>query len=290
MQRKNRMAVLTRQHNAYELTSEFIRQIDTCVGTTCNVFLVDDGSSDDSFTKLRDDYSQFVSILNSDKYVEYCKSLNIGIRHIAKLGYEFVFVVNNDTKNFSHNFISEALSQFDSDPCLAMLGPKVKNYDGQILSDGADKNKFGVNLNVPTEGYFLRISALQDIGLFDENLVRYFEDLDLVLRFRKKDWVVATRGEIWFEHLCNGSSSKQAWVPSFYRARNVQWFNKVYNPSSRWHWIIVGLVKSARFSARRSGLFLKQLSFFKAIGVWVAFLVGSIVGLATGWNRHPGKF
>jgi GT2 family glycosyltransferase len=177
--------IIMRNHNAYDLTSVAVVSLLNLTYKNFKIVIVDDGSSDNSAKLIKNEFPQ-VEILTSKRYVEYCKGLNIGIRFALKRGAEYIFLVNNDTKNFSKNYLEEIVKVFESDPAVGMVGSMVLNYDGKTLWNGIPKEKLGVQMETPTEGFIVKREVFEKVGLLNEFLVRYFEDLDLIIRLREK--------------------------------------------------------------------------------------------------------
>jgi GT2 family glycosyltransferase len=278
-----KISVVTRTHNALLLTDIFLGELEKFKDSIHQIVVVNDGSVDEQITPLLKKWGNLADFLDTGKYLEYCKSLNKGVDYAIRHGTDVVLIINNDTKGFSENFFEEARHKFSQDKNLAFLGPKVLDYDGNVLSDGTPKEKFGVIMDVPTEGYFIRVSVIQKIGLFNEKLVRYFEDLDLIIRLRNEGYLVRSSSDIYFYHLCNGSSSKQAWVPNYYRARNVHWFIRHYCDDKSFYWRLRKSLNSIPFSLRRIQIFIRRRQYLKVPVVLSAYLCGTFVGIFTKW-------
>jgi GT2 family glycosyltransferase len=281
--RSMNVSLVTRCHNAFELTNEFLLSWGNQLDDFFEVIVVDDGSTPDIHSRLVEKWGQSVTIIKTEKYFEYCRSLNIGIKTAKANGAEIVFCVNNDTKDFSINFVETIRSHFKSDEKLALLGPYVTDYDGTVLSDGSDKLKFGVVMNVPTEGYALCLASFEKIGFFDVSLVRYFEDIDVIIKLRAAGYSVYSSQKLKFSHLCNGSSSKQPWVPTYYRARNTQWFVDRYCLDRPFGWRLKKRANAMPFAFRRFKIFLSKKALLKAAIVPIAYVAGTAVGFIRKW-------
>jgi len=152
-----------------------------------------------------------------------------------------------------------------------------------MLCDGSVKYKLGVPMSTPTEGYVIRSSVFKEVGLLDERLVRYFEDLDFLIRMREAGFESLAIPAISFMHLGGGTSSKQAWIPNFYRSRNLIWFIKYY----RQDWSLISKIRywwESTDGHRRAFIFLKKRKITKAVISINAFIIGSFVGLFFRWK------
>ena len=72
--------IITRNHNRYLLTCEFIESIEKIYYENKKIIIVDDGSTDNSGARIKKKYKERVEVIFTNKYIEYCKGLNFGIR------------------------------------------------------------------------------------------------------------------------------------------------------------------------------------------------------------------
>jgi GT2 family glycosyltransferase len=271
-----------RNHNAFELTSAAVMSLEDISYENKKITVVDDASTDSSGEKLVERFPN-LKLIKTDTYVEYCIGLNIGIRDALAEGAEYIFVVNNDTKDFSSDYLDVILRAFERDEKIGLIGSAVFDYDHQVLWDGSTKIKLGVPMNTPTEGYVIRSAVFREIGLLDEGLVRYFEDLDFLIRMRRAGFKTHAIPTISFMHLCGGTSSKQAWIPNFYRSRNLIWFIKKY----RQEWSLVTKIRywwESTDGCQRAFIFLRNGKITKAVVSMYAFMFGSFMGLFFSWK------
>ena len=105
--------IVTRNHNRYEMTLNFINEINKIQYLNKRIVVVDDGSNDNSGNQLLEYFEDQIDVIFLKKYVEYCIALNYGIKFaIKKYDVDYFFIVNNDTKNFSPNFFKKALDKY----------------------------------------------------------------------------------------------------------------------------------------------------------------------------------
>jgi GT2 family glycosyltransferase len=230
-----------RHHNSYDLTTNCVKSLEN-IKLNSQIFIIEDGSTDGSEKKIKTLKSKVPIKIISTKgvHLEYCRALNLGIKHALKENFKYIFVVNTDTKNFSTNYFEVALKDFEKDPSIGKWGSKVYDYDGKRRGGGEVMHKLGINLTTPTEGYILNSKALDQIGLFDEKLYRYFEDLDLIIRLRSSGYSIFCNMTVSFDHLGGGLSGNYPYIRNYYRVRNVIWFIKHYKPGNiynRLHYI-----------------------------------------------------
>lgn len=224
-----------RHHNSLDFTSRCIEDLKKITGNH-RIYIVEDGSNDGSqveLLKLYNSDKRVLRILSTNGvHLEYCRALNVGIREAMKDDFQYIFVVNTDTRNFSENLFSVALEDFKRLPYLGKWGCKVYDFEGKRRGGGDLMHKLGVDLTTPTEGYILKADALRDVGLFDERLYRYFEDLDLIIRLRDKNYEIFCNQSVSFDHKGGGLSGNYPYIRNYYRVRNLIWFLKYYRPGN----------------------------------------------------------
>ncbi len=141
---------------------------------------------------------------------------NVGIREAMKLGSRYHLVVNPDVW-FGPEVMPKLVKYMEDNPDVGQMMPKVLFPNGQIqrlakmLPTPADlvgrlclphffikrrntlfelqQSGFTKILNVPyLSGCFMffRVSALEDVGLFDEQFFMYAEDVDMTRRVHQK--------------------------------------------------------------------------------------------------------
>ena len=277
------IGIVMRNYNAYHLTSECISSLQSTKYKNFIIFIIDDASKDNSPDLLSKNFPN-VRILRSAKYVEYCVGLNRGARAALEERCEYVFFINNDTKDFSKLFFDELLFEFQKDKSIGLVGSKVRDYDGSILTDGRFKEKLGVIVNTPTEGFMIRGKVFETVGFLDEYLVRYFEDLDYIIRMRNKGWKTSYVGSVEFKHLGHGTSAKQPFVPQYYRSRNLLLFLKKHCSGQTIFWKCKNYIRYSRSTLSRTRYFIdKKMPFFFLLSV-VAIILGNFMGAIKRWK------
>ena len=76
----------------------------------------------------------------------------------------------------------------------------------------------------------IRAEVLEEVGLFDETYIAYFEDADLCLRARQAGWLTvgAARAEV--QHAGSKSANRRFLQQMFLRGRNWVRFFMCYSP------------------------------------------------------------
>ncbi|NKQ39271.1 MAG: glycosyltransferase family 2 protein [Methanosarcinales archaeon] len=163
------------------------------------VVLVDNDSSDDSIAFVKINY-QSIKIIQNNKNYGYAKGNNIGFQSTSG---KYIVVLNPDTV-VEKNWLLELVKTMEENPKTGVCQSKILLYDNSnaINTDGNMINFLGFGwagnhtkkdlheTKIKSVSYpsgcsmILRRSTLDEVGLFDEDLFMYHDDLDLGIRMR----------------------------------------------------------------------------------------------------------
>lgn len=184
------------------LTSLFAQR-----GVSVEVIVVDNGSTDGSLALIREKHP-LARLIEMGSNLGFCAANNIGL---AFAHGAFVLFANSDII-LEVNFAEEALSAFDRDPRIGLVGGKLLRFDrrtvdsaGQFLTrsrkivergygapDGAHTAGEGYVFSICGAAMIWRAEALVDISvrgeLFDQSYFAFSEDLDVGWRARLAGW------------------------------------------------------------------------------------------------------
>jgi GT2 family glycosyltransferase len=199
------------------------------------IIVVDNASSDGSAEAVRENHPAVKLICNGGND-GFAKGNNIGIR--ASSG-EYLFLINSDVV-VSEGCFGKLAGYMDSHPEIGMLGPRIVGSDGKLqrstmgfpslwntlcralaLDSMFPRSRlFGSYLMTfsnhdvtqPVDvinGCFwvLRRSAMEQVGVLDEQFFMYGEDVDWCKRFNKGGWKVVFFAEAEALHYGGASSA-----------------------------------------------------------------------------------
>tara|TARA_B100001057_G_C22790232_1_gene927316 strand:- start:608 stop:1489 length:882 start_codon:yes stop_codon:yes gene_type:complete len=288
MKKEPLIYIVILNYNNTQLTIDCLNSLYGLSYTNFKILVVDDCSTDRSIDGITTLFSQVELIIN-ERNINYCKSFNVGIRHALDNEAEYIFLINNDTKEFSTNYLQEIIKTFRGDPSVGMVGSKCFDYDGKERRGKKASMRFGLEMAVPTEGYVIKREAFENVGLFNEWLVIYFEDLDYIARLSESGYKTAINTSISFAHLGGGTTSKVIFKSNYYRVRNMILFTKRY---CKHRPVIINLNEikgNLGVHYRRMISFIYQKDFIKAVKVFSAVFIGIIVGFfipeSFGWRE-----
>lgn len=279
--------------NTVDLLEECIASVNAEVpeGLGHQIIVVDNASSDGSAEWLRTHHPE-VRLIESPENVGFCRANNLALRASDST---FVLLINTDAR-LSAGALAAMRSHFDREERLAIVGPRLIYGDGTfqrwtggrsvglwsmaMFLSGLDRfDKYlpavrGIYLGHDTPTAFqtgwvssavmlIRRAALDDIGLLDESIFVYMDDVDLCHRANAGGWKVWYAADATAVHFMGASTKRVTGKPSPEALRAL----------NRWY---------VRHHGRRRGLALRAL---EAIGFGARFAVlraRSLVGPGDG--------
>ena len=173
-------------------------------GLDLDVIVIDNASKDGTAGRIRKDYP-WVTLIESATNTGFAGGNNIGMRRAIDDGAEYVYLLNHDTEP-TPGFLVETVKVAEADErigsaqSLLLLSPAkdLINSTGNAIHflgfgycrDYRRPVAKWRHAGIPEIAYasgagvLYRVSALKEVGLFDEELFMYHEDLDLGWRLR----------------------------------------------------------------------------------------------------------
>lgn len=248
-------------------------------GLRNDIVVVDNGSADGSAAFVRERWPRVRLIANADN-VGFCRANNQAIRASTA---PYLLLVNTDAR-LQPGGIEALLGHFERDPRAAVVGPRLVYGDGSFQRwtagrafDTRSMASFLLGLDrltrlhPHTEGIYLardvdrafrpawvssavmaiRRAALDEIGLLDESIFVYMDDVDLCHRARAAGWTIWYAAETTAVHFMGGSSMRVTGKasPEALRALN-RWYARVHGlPSAQ----VLRALEIAGFGLRTLG-------------------------------------
>jgi GT2 family glycosyltransferase len=216
------------------------------------IILVDNGSTDSSVELTRRDFSE-IEIIELDQNLGFVKAINYGIEQASG---QVIVPLNNDTE-VTPGWAQALVDALETYPDAGIVASKMLLFDERhkihSAGDGFGTNGIPINRGVwqKDEGQFdddsyifggcggavaYRREMLEDIGLFDEDLFMYLEDVDLNWRAQLAGYrAVFAPQAVVYHHL---SATGGGAVASYYTGRNTIFVLAKDLPGSifRHHW------------------------------------------------------
>jgi GT2 family glycosyltransferase len=219
------------------------------------IFLIDNGSSDDSVKIFENNFSKNkkIDIIETGINSGYVGGNNFGIRLAIKQNFDYVLLLNNDVivdPMFLENLIVASLDKYP------IVGPKIyfapgfeyhtdwyskKEIGNVIWSAGGQmdwNNIYGSNIGVDQVDHgqldqindkidfltgcclLIKTDIFKKIGFLDEKFFMYLEDVDFCQRAKNKNISMAyiPDSKIW--HVNSGSSKSGGELHDYFITRN----------------------------------------------------------------------
>lgn len=199
-------------YNDSDTTAKLISKIN-CMNLIDIVVVVDNCSTDDSYTKLCQFSSDKIKVVRSSKNGGYGYGNNVGIKYLKENSdVEYILICNPDV-NFDENVLKPMLDNFDDDTAIVApltLQPdgkkqlpiawKVPKFSDYFVFSSLILNRLFKPMSYPeslykenicevdcVQGSFFMIdSKCIDDKLYDENIFLFFEESCIGKKFKDK--------------------------------------------------------------------------------------------------------
>jgi len=191
------------------------------------VVVVDNGSVDGTSEALAERFGNAITVLRNEVNIGYAGGNNVGIRWAMERGSAFVCLVNNDAE-VDPDYLQSMVTGAEADSAIAALGcrnvqledpsrlwgaygvltygPFIVRMEGQGSADRASWHTTRDVDWVIGNGSLWRCAAIADVGMLDEALFAYHDDVDWCVRFRERGYRVVYAGHISILHRGGGTS------------------------------------------------------------------------------------
>jgi len=171
-----------------------------------NIIVVDNNSLDGSVERIREKMSS-TEIMEMGENLGYIRGVNRGISRALEMGASMILLINNDA-TVEEGAVSGLIKGAARHEFAGILGPKILYYGENTVwfAGGRFDRRWGFSthpgMDKPDGGteeerrvdfitgciMLVRSKVFTDIGLFDESLWMYSEDLDFCLKAESGGW------------------------------------------------------------------------------------------------------
>jgi GT2 family glycosyltransferase len=227
--------------NEADLTIECLRSLYSQDYSNFAIIVVDNGSTDNSSDRIRNQFPDVILIENSDN-VGYSMGNNIGIKQALTNGADYVVLLNNDTvvdreMLFHLVAVAEAFPEvgitgptmlyFDSPDVIWCAGNSIdwrtgntiRLNDGEHISKVEDSPTLRVDF-ITSCAICIKRAVFDEIGLIDERFFIYYDETDWFTRARSVGWraMYVPQAKMW--HKVSATMGESSPRTDYYMIRN----------------------------------------------------------------------
>lgn len=238
---KKQVSIIIVNYNTKELTKKAIQAIfDKTEGIKYEIIVVDNNSKDGSVEELKKVFQDKIKIIEPKENLGFGRANNLGIKQSNG---KYVFLLNSDTE-LINNAIKIFYDYMEQNEQVGVCGGNLYNINNvpedsyimnretlfsffyrrylelffntlSIITKKIRFCRFNYSNKVKEVGMivgadmFIRESALEKSGLFDENIFMYGEDTDLNFRIRKSGYSIKSIPQVKIFHYSSKSSSNE---------------------------------------------------------------------------------
>lgn len=208
-----KVSVIIPHWNGWDILEPCLNSLRVSEYPNLEVIVVDNASSDGSVFLIKREFPEVI-VFENEENLGFAGGCNVGLRAVES---DYYLILNNDTTH-EPDWIGHLVDQMESDPRIAAVQPKIMSaqnplvYDyaggvgglmdvlgypfalGRIFTSMEEDDGF---YDIPRDIFWasgtallLRGTALNEVGLFDEDFFAHMEEIDLSWRLHNADWRV----------------------------------------------------------------------------------------------------
>lgn len=202
------------------------------------IVIIDNGSTDGSSEKILSEGFR-VRILRAKKNLGFTGGNNLGLSEAFRQGAKYAFLLNNDTvleadaignlveaaeKHTNAGILAPVMHYYDNPSEIWFAGARLDLSRGEALHDVCLKPERTDGLYespwVSGCAMLVRMTAVEQVGGFDDRFYLTWEDVDWCVRMTLAEWMVAVVPNALIYHKGGRSGAKLSDVKSYYAVRN----------------------------------------------------------------------
>lgn len=239
----NNVAVAILNWNGVGYLEQFLPTVIKHSASVANIYVIDNGSTDNSVAYLKTNFPSIKFIEIKDNY-GFTGGYNNGIESIEE---KYVILLNSDVE-VTQNWIEPIIELMENDNNIAACQPKIKDFNNKDYFEyagaaGGFIDKYGYpfcrgrlfdTLEKDTGQYdnnievfwatgacmFVRRDAFIEIGKLDANYFAHMEEIDLCWRLKNKDYKIMYCGSSTVYHVGGGTLQKSNPKKTYLNFRN----------------------------------------------------------------------
>lgn len=251
----NKVLVSILNWNASERTAECVESLlgDDATSAQVRIRVIDNGSTAPEVALLRQrlDPNRVETHFNPTN-TGFTGGQNANLQHALDHGYEFVWMLNNDTR-VQPGTVERMLACMANDPFCGAVSPVIVRMDAPEVIDFCGVAHDWKNLDTRRPAtleeasafleenreslwavgtaLMLRASAVREVGLLDDRLFAYYDDDDYGQRLQKVGWRTRIVLDAAVEHACfDGDMYRRPPYFFYLNTRNAVFFALTHVP------------------------------------------------------------
>lgn len=228
--------IVLNYNNLYD-TIETLRSVEKMEYKNYRVLLVDNGSTEGIVKGIRSRFPN-LEIIKNKRNLGYAGGNNVGIMKAIEKKANYIFLLNNDVV-VERDVLRKLVDAMEREEHFAACQPLVKYFHERkkIWSAGTEffigyprlykKNKraelsgsFEPPFGLAGCALLMRISAVKDVGLFDESLFLMHEETDWCMRAKKKEYKMLVVADAVVHHKVSATLEMFSKKYLYYVSRN----------------------------------------------------------------------
>lgn len=203
-----------------------LKSLDNTTYQNYKVVLVDNGSTDESVSYVKNNYSNITIICNKGKRC-FAGGINTGIKHALEHGASYIAIFSNDIRVLPE-WIELMLNVFAKGKRIGLVGITeiVKENEELFYSSMLSRDTVVCREVKRLAGclYICSSEVFRSVGYFDEDYFMYGEDNDFFFRLNAAGFrLLETNVPVW--HYGEGSSQNNKLLPVWLAYRNALRFS-----------------------------------------------------------------
>jgi GT2 family glycosyltransferase len=255
---KPKVAIVVLNWNGYHYTKACVESLERITWPNYEILIVDNGSTDGSAQKLREDFPRH-QVLANPANLGFARGHNVGIRRALAGGADYVLLLSNDFV-VAPGFLEPAVALAQSDAKIGMIGGKiyllekpgclwyaggrVSRLRGMAKVYGAHEKDRGQHDRVRRISFvsgakmLIKRAVLENVGLLPEEYFFGIEEWDYSVAVRRAGYTLYYVPGFVSHHKVGGSydQARPKYLYGWWRGRLI--FQEKYCPIgfAAWKW------------------------------------------------------
>lgn len=291
------VSIITVNYNQTQVTCALLESLNKISYPNFEVIVVDNHSTEDDPTKIKQLFPNIVFIENPINY-GFAAGNNYGLMRARG---DYVLLLNNDIEVPS-NFMEPLIDKLEQNPGIGAVSPKIKFYYQPDTIQYAGYNPISkVTMRNSAIGYWEKdlgqydkdyetaythgaammvpMRVVKEIGLMSYIFFLYYEEADWCARIKQAGYKIYYVGTSYVLHKESVSTGKLSALKIYYQNRNRIVFMRRNQKGKDFYWallyqLFVAIPKNA-FKFLLKGKVSYFLAYYRAIGWHITHLVAS---------------